>query len=125
MGESTETLSIKVDRQRLIADNQNINSKIELFTANEERVHDVSLHNIRLSLRRLGLPPQLIFPLGYVLKLVEKKDAFSLTLSDGLHNPNISSSFELFHEERIITWQVVRSGEKIKLGGLVVLAFPL
>ena len=76
-------------------------------------------------MRRLGLPPQLIFPLGYVLKLVEKKDAFSLTLSDWLHNPNISSSFELLHEQRVIAGKVVRGGEKIELGGLVVLAFPL
>lgn len=60
-----------------------------------------------------------------MLKLVEKKDAFSLTLSDGFHNPNISSSFKLFHKERVIARQVVSCGEEIELGGLVVLAFPL
>ena len=57
-----------------------------------------------------------------MLKLVEKKDAFSLTLPDWLHDPDLAHSLELLNEETVVSWYVVGSWQEVKVGGFVVLA---
>jgi len=71
------------------------------------------------------LPPQLVFPLGDVRELVEKEDAFALTLSNGLHDPDLTNSLELFHEEAVVSGEVVSGRQEIEMGGLVIFSLPL
>lgn len=98
VSKSAESFSIQINGQWLVANDEYINSKIELFTANQKRVHDIPLDNVRFCLRTLWLPSQLVFPLGNMLKLIEQENTFALTLSNWFHDPNLARSFELFNE---------------------------
>ena len=83
------------------------------------------MHNIRLSLGTLWLPPELIFPLGDMLKLIEQEYTFTLTLTDGLHDPNLAGSLKFFDEKTIIAGQIVGGWVEIVLVGLRHLALTL
>ena len=98
VGKSAEAFSVEVDGQWLVADHKYINSKIELFTANQKRVHHISLDDVWLCLRTFWLPSQLILPLGNVLQLVEEENTFALTLSNWLHDPNLARPFEFLNK---------------------------
>lgn len=60
-----------------------------------------------------------------MLELVEKENAFTLTLTDRLHNPYLTNSLELFNEKTVVSWQVVCGWQEIKMGSFVVFTFPL
>ena len=125
MGESTESFSVQVDGQGLVRNDKNVDSQVKLFASYQKRIHDVPRYNVWLSLRTIWLPPQLIFPLSDVLKFIEKKDTFSLTLSDWLHDPNLAHSFELLNKETVVSWKVIGRWQEVKVGGFVVLAISL
>ena len=125
MSKSPEAFPIEVHRKRLVTDNENIDSEIEFFAANQKRIHDVPLHYVWFCLGTLRLPSELIFPLGNVLKFVEQENTFSLTLADRLHNPDLASSFEFFDKETIIARQIVSGGEEVILISLGDLALSL
>ena len=102
MSEPAEALSIQVDRQRLIRGNQDINTQIKLLATNEQRIHDVPLYNIRLSSRRLRLPPQFILPLGYLLQLRKQENAATLRLTNRFHDPHLRRLLKLLHKQTIV-----------------------
>ena len=114
MSESAETISIKINSKWLITYNQNINSQIKLFTANQQWVAHIALDNVWFGLWTLWFPSQLIFPLGDLLELVEEEDASALTLADGLHDPNATGTFEFFYENAVFAWEIVSRWKEIK-----------
>lgn len=67
VSEATEACSVQVDCQWLVSSHKNVNSYIKFLSSNQERVHDVSLNDIRLSLRAFRFPPEVIFPLRNLL----------------------------------------------------------
>ena len=127
VSEPAEALAVQVDGQRLIAGDQNVDSKVELLAADEQRVHDVALHNVRLGLRALWLPSQFIFPLGNLLQFVEKENAAALRLADGFHDPYLLTLIllEFLDEQTVVTGQVVRRWEEIVRGSFRLLALSL
>lgn len=113
MREPTKAIAVQVHSQGLVARDQNINSEIKLLAADQQRIQNVPLDNIRLSLRALWLPPELVLPLGDLLQLVEQEDAATLTLANGLHDPDPASSLEFLDEDAVFAGQVVRGREKV------------
>ena len=71
MCESGESSPVKVSSEGSVAGHQAINTHVKLFATDEEGIDDVSLHNVGLSLRAFGLPPEIILPLGDLLKFIE------------------------------------------------------
>lgn len=61
---------------------QYVNSQVELLVANQERIVDVTLYNVRLG-RCAGF-----CPVGNLVDFLEQKDALALAAADGLHNPH-------------------------------------
>ena len=114
MSETTESAAVQVHGQRLVARHQNIDSKIELFAANQKRVHDILLHDVWLCLRAVGLPAEVILPLADLRQLVEQEDTAALRLADRLHDPDTANLAELFYEEAVVAWQVERRWEKVE-----------
>lgn len=124
MSESAETFSVEIDCERLVADDQYINSHIELLSTNEERIHDVSLDNVWLSLWTFWFPSEFVFPLSNMLQLIEQENTFTLRLSNWLHDPDLPCSFEFFYEKTVVTWEVVGGGKEIITISLLRFAFP-
>lgn len=125
VSEPTEAVPIQVDGQWLVADDQHVDSQIELLATDEERVEDIPLHNIGFSLWRLGLPSELVFPLRDLLEFVEQENAATLTLTDWLHYPHTASSLELLDEDAVLAWQVVGRREEVIRVGLLDLALAV
>ena len=121
MSESAETISIKINSKWLITYNQNVNSQIKLFAANQQWVAHISLDNVWFSLRTLWLPSQLIFPLGDLLELVEEEDASALTLADGLHDPKPPLTLKLIHKHGIFSRKIKCERTEVVLRRLLVL----
>ena len=78
MGKSTEARTVQVHGQGLVACYQHVDPKIELLASNQKRVHDVFLDDIGLSLWAVRLPSEIVLPLRYLSKFVEKEDASAL-----------------------------------------------
>jgi len=98
MSETTESAAVQVDGQGLVACYQDIDSKIKLFAANQEWVHNVLLDDVRLSLRAVWLPAEVILPLADLRKLVKQEDTTALRLANRLHDPHTANLAEFFHE---------------------------
>lgn len=113
MGKPTKASSVQVNDQRLVRNHEHINSHIELLASNQQRVHDVPLHDVRLSLRGLRLPPEIVLPLGDLSQFIEQENAPSLRLSDWLHDPHPLRLFEFFHKQWIISRKIVSCGKEI------------
>ena len=103
MREPSEARSVEIDSQRLIAGDKYVDSHVKLLSSDQKWVHDVSLHDVRLSLWTLWLPPEVILPLRDLSQLVKEEDASSLGLADGFHDPNTTDLSELFNEQGVIT----------------------
>ena len=71
MGKPTEATAVEVYDQGLVRCYEDVKAHIELFTPNQEWVHNVFLDNVRLSLRCLCFPPEVVLPLGDLLQLVQ------------------------------------------------------
>lgn len=99
VSESAEARTIQVHSQRLVRGDKNINSHIKFFTPDQQRVHYVLLHNIRLGLRRFWLPAEVILPLSYLSQLVKQENAFSLTFANRLHDPDSALLLKFFNKE--------------------------
>ena len=113
MGESTKPFPVKIHRQRSIRGHENIDAQVKLLSTDQKWVHDVPLHDVRLGSWGLGLPPQFVFPLRDLLKLVEQEDASSLRLANGFHNPNALVLLELLHKQTVVSRQVEGGREEV------------
>ena len=113
MSETSESGTVKVDSKRLVWSNEYVNTHIELLTSDKQRVHNIPLNNIWLSLGTIRFPSEIIFPLCNLLKFVQKKNTSSLWFTDRFHNPNASSFLEFFNKDRVVAWQVICSREKV------------
>ena len=78
MSESSKALPIKVDSQWLVTNTKDINTHIKFFASNKQRIHNISLHNIRFSLRAFWFPSELILPLGNLLQFIKQKDDYNV-----------------------------------------------
>jgi hypothetical protein len=58
-----------------------------------------------------------------MLEFVEQENAFTLTLTDRLHDPDITSPFEFFNEEGVVSRQVISGGEEVELRSFMRFAF--
>lgn len=115
MSKSTKSSSVKISCEWNVTCDQTVDSHVKLFSTNKQRIYDVALNNIRLSLRAFRLPSKIVFPLGYLLELVEQENTLSLRLSNGFHDPDWAESlFKLLHKERIVTRKVISCWEKVK-----------
>ena len=70
VGEPSEAGSVEINCQRLVARDKNIDAHVELFAADQKWVHDVSLNDVRLSLRTLWLPSEVVLPLRNLSQFV-------------------------------------------------------
>ena len=96
--EPAEARTIEVDSKGLVASNQNVNAHVKLLATNQQRIHDVPLHDIRLSLWTFRLPSKIVLPLSYLRQFIQQKDALSLGLANRFHNPNLANLSELFNK---------------------------
>ena len=60
-----------------------------------------------------------------MLELIEQEYTFSLTLSDGLHDPHLAGPLEFLDKKAIVAGQIVGGWVKVVLVGLRHLAFAL
>lgn len=88
MSKSTKSSSVQISCEGHVTCDQTVYSHVKLFSTNKQRIYDVALNNIRLSLRAFRLPSKIVFPLGYLLELVEQENTLSLRLSNGFHDPD-------------------------------------
>lgn len=120
-----EPLSVQEHSEWLITSHEYINTHVEFLPTDQQWVHDVLLNHVWFSLRRIWLPPEVIFPLLHLLELVQKEDTFALRLANRLHYPDATLLFEFFHEERVVTGQIVSGWEEIVGGCLLHVAVLL
>lgn len=78
VSETREPGPIEVDRQRLISRAKGVDSHVELFAADQQRVADVPLDDVRFGLRTIWFPAEVVLPLGNLCQLVQQEDAFPL-----------------------------------------------
>jgi hypothetical protein len=71
------------------------------------------LDYVWFGLGALRLPSQFILPLRNLLKLIEKEDAPTLTLTNWFHDPYAAGSFEFFDEYAVFSRQVISGREEI------------
>jgi hypothetical protein len=64
MRETAEARSVQVDSKWLVRGNEHVNTHIELFATNQQRVHHIPLHDVWLSLRTFWLPSEVVLPLS-------------------------------------------------------------
>lgn len=88
MGEPRESASVEPNSERQVGRNKCVNPHIELLAPDKQRVTDVPLDNVGLSLRALWLPSEIVLPLSYLGQFVEQKDALALALADRFHDPD-------------------------------------
>lgn len=69
--EPSEAGAIEINDERLVAGTECVDSHVKLLAANQQRVHDVPLHDIGLGLGTFWLPSKVVLPLGDLCKLVE------------------------------------------------------
>lgn len=67
MGETTEPTSVQVDSQGLVSSHKHIYSHVELLASDQKGIHNVALHDVGLGLRTIGLPTEIVLPLGDLL----------------------------------------------------------
>ena len=111
MSKSCKPSSVKVCSQRSVTCHKAINSHVKFLASNQQRINDIALHDIGLSLRAFRFPPEIVFPLSDLLQFVKQEDSLSLRFGDRLHNPPYGSSslLEFFDKQRVITWEVIGS----------------
>ena len=114
VGKPTEARSVQVHGQWLVTCDQHIDSHVELFASNQQRIHDVTLHDVGLGLWTLWLPSKIVLPLRDLSELVQQEDAPALGLANRLHDPHSSNLTELLHEKRVVPWQVVSRREEVE-----------
>lgn len=56
MGEPAKTRAVEVDKQRIVRSNEDVNTHIELLMPDQQRVVDVTLHDVGLGLVGLVSP---------------------------------------------------------------------
>jgi hypothetical protein len=113
MSESSEASPVEICCQWSVASNETIYSHIKLLSSNQQGVNDIPLDDIRLCLRTLWLPSEIILPLSNLLKFVEEKNTFALRLCYGLHNPYTTHCFlEFLYKQGIVTWEVISCWEE-------------
>lgn len=56
MGEPAKTRAVEVDKQRVVRSNEDVNTHIELLMPDQQRVVDVTLHDVGLGLVGLVSP---------------------------------------------------------------------
>lgn len=78
MRETSEATSVEVDSQRLVGGHQHVDSHIKFLTSDQKRVHNISLHDVSLSLRTIGFPTEIVLPLSDLLKFVDQEDTSAL-----------------------------------------------
>mmetsp|Transcript_66410 Transcript_66410/g.167409 ORF Transcript_66410/g.167409 Transcript_66410/m.167409 type:complete len:326 (-) Transcript_66410:206-1183(-) len=126
MGKAGETAAVHVDDQGRVARDQHVQSQVKLFATNKEWLGEVPLDHVWLRLRLLVLfflvhgrtpigqllpllhPARISFPSRDLAELVEQEDAFTLRLSDGLHDPDGACCLQLFeflHEHGVLSRQ--------------------
>ena len=114
MSESSEAGPVEVDGQRLVACDENIDSHIKLLATDEQGIHDVSLYNVRLCLGTFWFPSEIVFPLSDLCQFVKQEDTPSLGFPNRLHDPYTTNFSELFHKQRVISWQIVCSWKEVE-----------
>jgi hypothetical protein len=109
MGKAGKTSPVQVGSKWCVTSNEAVDSHIKFLPSNKQWIDDVPLYYVGFSLGALRFPSEIIFPLSDLLEFVEKEDAFALRLGNGLHDPPDCSCslFELFHEKRIISGEIV------------------
>jgi hypothetical protein len=125
MGEPAEPGSVQPHCQRLIRCHEHINPHIKLLATNKQRVHNVLLNHIRLSLWRIRLLPKVGLPLSNLLQLIKQEDAFALRFANRFHDPDAALLFELFNEKRVVAWETVCERVEVVCVCVLKLAFFL
>ena len=113
VSESTEATSIQINNKGLIWSHQNIDAHVKLLPSYKKRIHDVFLNDIRFCLGSTRLKSKIVLPFWNLLKLVEKKDSYTLRFSNRFHNPNATLLFKFFNEQRIVSRKVVGCRVKV------------
>ena len=107
MSEPRESSAVQINSQWRIGSAQCIDSHVKLLTSDQQRIIDVFLDNIGLSLRVFRIVSEVVFPLGDLLQFVKEKNADPLRFSDGLHYPQtlaILVFLELLAEDGVFAW---------------------
>ena len=110
MSEASKSSSIEIDGEISMRGDKNIDSQIELFVSDEERIVNIALNDIGLSLI-LHFDP--LFDFADVFK---QKDATALALPDGFHDPDgtftFLQSFVFLIEDGIFDGQIISKREE-------------
>mmetsp|Transcript_23553 Transcript_23553/g.53129 ORF Transcript_23553/g.53129 Transcript_23553/m.53129 type:complete len:334 (+) Transcript_23553:384-1385(+) len=131
VGEAGEPRAVEPHLQGREVGHQHVDSQVELLSADQVRVADVSLHDIGLGVVLLGLvlfaPRVLVVrpPLADLGKLCEEEDALPLRRADGLHDVDTPVGFELLHEHGVLARQHKCDGGEVVVLGLLRLRLPL
>ena len=78
MRETTETRSVQVHSQGLVASNQDVDSQVKLLATYQKWVIDVLLNDIRLGLRTVRFPAEIVLPLRDLSELIQEEDTTTL-----------------------------------------------
>jgi hypothetical protein len=114
MSKTTESCPIKICCQGWIWSNKAIDSHIKFLSSNQKRINNISLDNVRFSLRTFRLPSEIIFPLSNLLELIKQENTFALRFCNRLHNPDTTHILlEFFHKQWIISRKIVCCWEKV------------
>lgn len=78
MRETTETRSVQVHSQGLVASNQDVDSQVKLLATYQKWVIDVLLNDIRLGLWTVRFPAEIVLPLRDLGELIQEEDTTTL-----------------------------------------------
>ena len=78
MRETTETRSVQVHSQGLVASNQDVDSQVKLLATYQKWVIDVLLNDIRLGLWTVRFPSEIVLPLRDLSELIQEEDTTTL-----------------------------------------------
>ena len=70
VGEAAEATAVQVHSQWLVVSDQDVDPHVKLLAPDKQRVHDIPLHNIRLGLWAVRLPPEIVLPLRNLRQFV-------------------------------------------------------
>lgn len=120
MGKSCKSSSIEIDCEGLITRDQNIDTHIKFFASNNQRIGNIALNNIRLSILRIFISISgITFPLRDLLNFTDNKNTFPLGFRNGFHNPIVVITnliaFEFFKKDGIICWKIISHWKEIIL----------
>ena len=115
--EATEPQLVNVTLQWTIRGDQHVHAEIELLSADEQRVLDVSRYHVRVLAREVVHPARFTVasPLLDLRETIDEKDAGTLRTAGRLHDPRGGRILtKLLHKEIIITGKQKRRRNEIQ-----------